>query len=315
MHMEKIVFASNNANKLKEIRELLPEYEILTLKDVGFNSDVEETGTTFLANAYIKSKAVYEYLKSQSNPIPVMADDSGLCVTALEGAPGIYSARYASTTNKNAQDSENRKKLLAELEGVVNRKANFSCAVVLYVNENDIHFGTGKTCGEISYAESGNLAFGYDPIFYSYDLEEKFSEVSDEEKNSVSHRARAIADLFQRNHKLTTMKLRPEYFESIVSGEKTIEVRLNDEKRKSLKPGDLIAFRNTEDGEIAIATITNLKTFSSFESCVCFTGTRKIGFNGYLPSDTIEEYRKIYTREEEQKYGVLAIELKLLKAD
>ncbi len=311
--MEKIVFASNNKNKLKEMKVLFSNYELLSLEDIGFTEEIEETGTTFLANALIKAKTVYDYLYKKGTPMVVIADDSGLCVDALDGAPGVYSARYGSVDDRNATNEENRKKLLKKLEGVENRKAHFCTEIVLYASDDDVRYGEGKAYGEISYAESGDLTFGYDPIFYSYDLEEKFSEVTPEEKNSVSHRARAVFDLFNGGSVVHMMKLRPEYYNKVATGEKTIEVRLFDEKRQNLGNREYIAFENIENHNILVTEITELKQFCNFDDCIEYTGTKKVGFNGKTPEDTIRTYREIYSSEDEAKYGVLAITLKVVE--
>lgn len=311
--MEKLVLASNNEAKIKEMKALFTNCELLSLKDVGFTDPIEETGTTFLANALIKAKTVYDFLYKKGTPMVVIADDSGLCVDALDGAPGVYSGRYGSVDDRNATGEANRKKLLEKLEGVENRKAHFCTEIVLYASDNDVRYGEGKAYGEISYAESGNLTFGYDPIFYSYDLEEKFSEVTPEEKNAVSHRARAVFDLFNGGSVVHMMKLRPEYYNKIANGEKTVEVRLFDEKRKDFGRGECVAFENIENHDILVAEITELQTFKNFEDCITYTGTKKIGFNGSLIEDAVKTYREIYTTEDEQNYGVVAISLKLIE--
>ena len=310
--MNKIVFATSNKNKLKEVKQLLKNTEILTLSDIGFNEDINESGTTFLANALIKSRTVYNFLKEKGTPLPVLAEDSGLKIDSLDGAPGIFSSRYSATETEPATDENNRKKVLCEMEGIVNRKANYIAVWVLYNSDNDIIFAEGKTFGEISYAESGDLSFGYDPIFYSYDLEDKFSEVSLTEKDSVSHRKRAMENLFSSPTKVCTMKLNPEYYNLVANGEKTIEVRLFDEKRKGLAVGDIVAFINTENNDITATRITSLTRFNNFDSCITNTGTKRVGFNGYSVEETIKKYRTIYSSDDEERYGCLAIGIELL---
>ncbi len=191
--MEKIVLASNNKHKLKEFKEILVDYEIITLADIGYTKDIEETGKTFEENALIKAKTIHDYLQSKGLDYDVIAEDSGLCVDSLNGAPGIYSARYAG----NHGDSQaNRDKLLKELEGK-NRSAYFVSYIILYFNNDTYKTFVGKTYGEITFEEKGNKDFGYDCIFYSNDLKKVFGEVSDEEKNAVSHRARAIKEMLR----------------------------------------------------------------------------------------------------------------------
>lgn len=181
----KIIVASSNEGKIKEIKEILKGVEILTLKDAGYTKEIEETGSTFFENALIKAKTIFDEFG-----IPALADDSGLCVDALDGAPGIYSARYSGLGVQANMD-----KLLDELKGVTNRKARFVSTVVLYTKDKT-YSATGETAGEILTERQGNNGFGYDPIFYSYDLKKSFGECSDEEKNAVSHRARAISGLY-----------------------------------------------------------------------------------------------------------------------
>lgn len=181
-----IVAASGNAGKIREISEILNDYRVISCKELGFTDDIEETGKTFYDNALIKAETVAKALN-----MPALADDSGLCVTALSGAPGVYSARYSGT----GTDEGNIDKLLKETENVSDRSAKFVSAVVVYYPDGKIVSAQGETFGEILRARSGNGGFGYDPVFYSYDLKKSFGEASAEEKNSVSHRARALAEL------------------------------------------------------------------------------------------------------------------------
>ncbi len=189
--MKKMVLASNNQHKLKEFKDILTDYEIITLDDIGYNEDIEETGETFEENALIKAKAVHEYLQTKNLDYDIIAEDSGLCVDSLNGAPGVYSARYAGGHGNN---QANRDKLLKELEGK-DRSAYFISVIVLYHNDGTYKTFEGKTNGLITFEEMGKKDFGYDCIFYSNDLERVFGEVSEEEKNSVSHRARAIKEM------------------------------------------------------------------------------------------------------------------------
>lgn len=181
-----IVAASGNAGKIREISEILNDYRVISCKELGFTDDIEETGKTFYDNALIKAETVAKALN-----MPALADDSGLCVTALSGAPGVYSARYSGT----GTDEGNIDKLLKETENVSDRSAKFVSAVVVYYPDGKIVSAQGETFGEILRARRGNGGFGYDPVFYSYDLKKSFGEASAEEKNSVSHRARALAEL------------------------------------------------------------------------------------------------------------------------
>ena len=185
--MNKIVVATNNSHKLKEIKEILKGYEILSLKDIDFNDEIVEDGNSFEENALIKARTVYNYLKNKNLDYLVMADDSGICCDALNGEPGIYSARYAGEHD----DKANRKKLIKELEGK-DTTAYFNCTIVLYYPNDNYKVFVGKTYGIIIEEEKGESGFGYDPIFYSNDLNKTFAEATEEEKNSVSHRGRAL---------------------------------------------------------------------------------------------------------------------------
>ena len=182
-----IVLASNNAGKIKEIQELLDGHEILSLEDIGFLDEIVEDGDTFLDNALIKAKTVSNFLKEKGLNYPVLADDSGLCVPSLGGKPGIYSARYAGDHDAAAS----RKKLISRLQNQNDRSAYFICQVIYYQGDDYKSF-EGRTYGTILEEEKGSNGFGYDSIFLSDDLHKSFGESSDEEKNKVSHRGRAI---------------------------------------------------------------------------------------------------------------------------
>ena len=182
--MQKLVIATKNQGKLKEFKEILGDYfEVVAAADVGYNDDVEETGTTFEENSYIKAKAIYDFCH-----LPSLADDSGLMVDALNGEPGINSARYAGG---HGDDKANYTILLNKLEGVTDRRAKFVTALTLIL-DNDVIVTHGQTLGEILHAPVGEFGFGYDPVFFSYDLQKSFGVATAEEKNSVSHRKRAI---------------------------------------------------------------------------------------------------------------------------
>ena len=189
--MKKIVLASNNKHKIKEFRELFKDEEILSLNDIGFYEDIIEDGNTFMENSLIKAKTVSKFLKEKGISANVIADDSGLCVDALNGAPGVFSARYSGDHN----DENNRKKLLKELGNKDNRKAHFNCTLVELYPDGKFIVAEGKTYGEITTEEIGDKSFGYDCLFYSNELKKTFGEASAEEKNSVSHRGRAIEKL------------------------------------------------------------------------------------------------------------------------
>ncbi len=180
-----LIAATGNKNKLRELREIFPEHEILSAAEAGFFEEVEETGTTFRENALLKARTV-----CKATGKPALADDSGLCVDALHGAPGVYSARYSG-----GGDAENRKLLLKNLEGVENRRAHFSCCIALVFPDGRELIAEGRTEGTILYENRGEGGFGYDSLFLSDDLKKSFAEASETEKNAVSHRGRAINKL------------------------------------------------------------------------------------------------------------------------
>lgn len=188
-----IVLASNNQHKLKEFQRILTDYTIITLHDIEFDREIEETGETFEENALIKAKAIHDYLTEKGLDYIVVAEDSGLCVDALNGEPGIYSARYAGG---HGDDQKNREKLQKELEGK-KRDAYFVCTIMVYYPNGEHKTFVGKTFGKITECELGRKDFGYDCIFYSNDLKKTFGEATEEEKNSVSHRGRAIQEMMK----------------------------------------------------------------------------------------------------------------------
>lgn len=186
MMNNKIVLASNNNHKLREISEMLKPlgYTVISQSQAGISLDVEETGTTFEENSLLKARAIYGVCK-----IAVIADDSGLEVSYLNNAPGVYSSRYAG---EGATDEERCAKLLRELEGVPkkNRTARF-VSVICYIDENGKeNIVRGECEGYIGIEPHGKNGFGYDPIFMYGD--KTFAEISAEEKNSISHRANAL---------------------------------------------------------------------------------------------------------------------------
>ncbi len=189
MERERIVLASGNKHKIKEIQQMLPEFEIVGYKDLGFDFEIEEDGKTFYENALIKAKTVSEKLS-----LPALADDSGICVDALNGEPGIYSARYAG----DGIDENNNKLLLKNMQDEKNRKAKFVCCMVYYKPDGTILTATGETCGEIMDKCYGENGFGYDPLFFSYDLNKCLGIATDKEKNTISHRFRAIEQISKK---------------------------------------------------------------------------------------------------------------------
>jgi len=185
--MKKIVFATHNDHKLKEIRNILKgNYEVLGLKDIGFFDEVDETGTTLHENASIKSRTIYEKYN-----IDCFSDDTGLLVDALDGAPGVYSARYAG---EEANANNNIIKLLSRLEGSENRRAHFSTVISLIIGGKE-YFFEGKVFGNIIESKSGEGGFGYDPVFIPDGYKTTFAEMSPELKNSISHRGIAVTKL------------------------------------------------------------------------------------------------------------------------
>ena len=183
----KLVFATNNKNKIKEIKSLLGNsVELLSLEEINCNEDIPETSNTIAGNALQKAKYVYE--KYGYN---CFADDTGLEIEALNGAPGIYSARYAGE-QKLAED--NMDKVLRELESVDNREAQFTTVIALIIDGAE-HLFEGVVQGEITKTKSGSAGFGYDPIFQPEGYDITFSEMSLEEKNKISHRGKAVRKL------------------------------------------------------------------------------------------------------------------------
>ncbi len=183
-----IVLATSNKNKLKEIQEILKEYPVAikSLADFGPMPEAVEDGETFDENAY--KKAIH-YAKVLG--VPCLADDSGLAVDALDGRPGVYSARYAGP---GATDWDNCEKLLGEMAGTTKRTAHFVCVLSLATPAGPALTWEARCEGEITHERRGESGFGYDPVFFSPELGKTFAEVSMAEKSSVSHRGRALAD-------------------------------------------------------------------------------------------------------------------------
>ncbi|MCX2743158.1 RdgB/HAM1 family non-canonical purine NTP pyrophosphatase [Mangrovivirga sp. M17] len=185
--MLKICFATNNKNKVKEVQALLGDrFNLLTLNEAGIHHELREDYDTLEANSRQKAEQVYQEVS-----IPVFADDTGLEVDALDGAPGVYSARYAG---EQKSDSDNIQKLLSELQGETNRKARFRTVITLLIDGREIQF-EGIVNGSITESESGKEGFGYDPVFIPEGKNETFAEMSGEEKNKISHRGKAVNKL------------------------------------------------------------------------------------------------------------------------
>ena len=190
--MKKLLIASNNAGKVREMRELLSGHfdEILSMRDAGLELEVEEDGETFSANAEKKAREICE-----ASGMAALADDSGLCVEALGGAPGVYSARFSGV---HGDDEANIRVLLEKMQGQENRRCKFVSAVVLRFPDGRQLEAEGEVRGILLDRKVGTNGFGYDPIFYSEELGKSFGEASAEEKNAISHRARALADLLRQ---------------------------------------------------------------------------------------------------------------------
>ena len=188
--MKTLVLASSNPHKVKEFLEILKKVKILSLKDIGFEEEIEENGKSFLENALIKAKTVSEYLKAKGLNYDVISDDSGLCCNGLGGEPGIYSARYGGDHDFQANRDLVRKKLKNK-----DHSAYFNCTIVYYHMDGSYESFDGQTMGTIIEEEKGSKEFGYDCIFLSDDLGKTFGEATSEEKNRVSHRRRAIEKL------------------------------------------------------------------------------------------------------------------------
>ena len=182
----KLVLASKNAHKLVEMRDILSQLgvEVVLESEVGVDVDVEETGATFEENAYLKAHAVME-----ASGLPAIADDSGLCVDALNGAPGVYSARYGGP---GLDDAGRYKLLLENMRGQLDRRCKFVSAICCCFPNGDRVEARGECAGTLAYAPKGADGFGYDPIFFVPGLKKTFAELSPEEKNAISHRGNAL---------------------------------------------------------------------------------------------------------------------------
>lgn len=188
----KLVFATHNPNKFKEVKVLLPSYiELVSLTDIGCHTEIPETAETLVGNAQLKADFV-----TQHYGLSCFADDTGLLVDALNGAPGVYSARYAGE-QKSAEDNMN--KLLLALKNKNSRAARFKTVIALNLNEKHKVF-MGVVEGQITSTKSGKKGFGYDPIFQPEGYDKTFAELPLETKNKISHRAKAIEQLVEYLH-------------------------------------------------------------------------------------------------------------------
>lgn len=191
----KLVFATANKHKLQEAREILGEFEVISPLDLGFSADIEETGETLEENSILKAQTIY----NQIDGFSCFADDTGLEVEALDGGPGVYTARYAG---ENASFKDNMDKLLAELNGLTNRKARFRTVVTLIISQILIQF-EGIVDGRIATEKSGKGGFGYDPVFIPDYLPGgvkntdnlTLADISEEDKNLISHRGLALKEM------------------------------------------------------------------------------------------------------------------------
>ena len=182
----KLVLASKNKKKLVEMREILSHLgvEVCSEADAGVDLEVEETGTTFEENSLLKAKAVME-----ASGLPAIADDSGLCVDCLNGAPGVYSARYGG---EELSDEARYRMLLENMRGQMTRTARFVSVITCCFPNGDVLSARGECAGTIAYAPMGEGGFGYDPVFFVPELKKTFAQLTPEEKNAISHRGRAI---------------------------------------------------------------------------------------------------------------------------
>lgn len=196
----KLIAATNNEHKLSEIRSILGDrIEVLSLNDIDLHADIEENGTTLKENSHLKAAFVADYLDGKNYPRPyaVIADDTGLLVDALDGAPGVHTARYAGG---DGHDSEaNMKLLLKNLEGKDNRKAHFSTVITMIEKtadrETHTEYFIGRVDGTILTEKHGEEGFGYDPVFCPDGYDKSFAELGNEVKNGISHRARAVKQM------------------------------------------------------------------------------------------------------------------------
>ncbi len=181
-----LIIASNNRGKIAEIEAMMPGHTIRTMRDIGFDKTIDEPYDTFRENAWIKAHTVHEFCS-----LPVLADDSGLCVAALDGRPGVFSARFAGP---GATDGDNNQKLLHALKGVANRDAHYIAVLCLMIGGEAQYF-EGRCDGAIADAARGEGGFGYDPLFIPNGYDRTFGEIDAATKSRISHRARALEAL------------------------------------------------------------------------------------------------------------------------
>lgn len=188
----KIALATNNKHKLEEIRAILDGCfeQLLSLSELGLDIEIEETGATLEENALIKAREIVRL-----TGMPALADDTGLMVDALGGAPGVYSARYAGEAH---DDKSNRQLLLKNLENATDRSAHFGTVIAVCYPDGSYLTAEGRVNGKIIFEERGEGGFGYDSLFYSEEIEKTFAEATPEEKNSISHRGRALRAMLEK---------------------------------------------------------------------------------------------------------------------
>ena len=188
----KLIIASNNAHKLIEIKAILGDHfeEILSMREAGIEHETIEDGSTFMENARKKAREIMEI-----SGCCALADDSGLCVDALDGAPGIYSARFCG---RHGDDPANNRLLLEKLDGCEDRGAHYTCAMALALPDGSMLEAEGYLYGQIAREEAGSNGFGYDPLFYLPDHGCTAAQISPEEKNRISHRAEALHKLVEK---------------------------------------------------------------------------------------------------------------------
>lgn len=188
----KFVLATHNPHKIHEMSEILGKYgvEVVSPKELGLAVDVEETGTTFAENAMLKAKAICELAK-----LPAIADDSGLCVDALNGGPGVYSARYGG---EELDDRGRYMLLLQNMRGQTTRAAHFACAIACAFPNGDTITAEGRCDGTIAFAPMGDDGFGYNPVFFVPEKAKTFAQMTLEERTEISHRGRALANFAEK---------------------------------------------------------------------------------------------------------------------
>ena len=186
MNDMKIILASNNKGKIKEVRKVLgDDFEVFALSDVGFTDDIVEDGASFEENAFIKVRAVAE----RFGDYIIIADDSGICANALDGEPGIYSARYCG---EHGKDKENNKLLLKNLSDKEDKSAYYACSIAVRLPSGEEFAVFGRCDGIITENAAGSGGFGYDPIFYLPQYNKTMAELTEDEKNAMSHRGQAL---------------------------------------------------------------------------------------------------------------------------